>query len=242
LLLVLIAALLALSPARAKESKKPDAEKPNPAATPEQRKDKWWQDRHGGFVARAKKGDVNVVFIGDSITHDWEGKGKEVWKKNFEPLKAANFGIGGDQTSHVLWRITKGKELEGISPKAFVVMIGTNNMGHQTAKQIAGGVKAIVGELKKQKPKAQILLLAIFPRDAMPGTANRKKIAETNKILAKLADKQVHYLDIGDKFLDKKGVLSKDIMPDALHLSEKGYGIWADAINDKLKKLVDSEK
>src|SRR5207248_1459545 len=177
-------------------------------------------------------GDVDVLFLGDSITQGWEGNGREVWKENFEPLKAANFGIGGDQTQHVLWRITEGKELEGIDPKAAVLMIGTNNIGSDSAEQIAEGVKAIVAELRKQKPRMKVLLLGVFPRSG-PGVAKEDKVCPADKLqpkvrainerLAKLDDgKDVKYLDIGDKFLDQSGGLPREIMPDLLHLSAKG--------------------
>jgi lysophospholipase L1-like esterase len=219
----------------------------NPAAKPLPRKDAWWMNRHDTFVKRAAKGDAEVVFLGDSITHGWEGNGKKVWAEVFAPMKAVNFGIGGDQTGHVLWRITEGKELEGITPKAAVIMIGTNNIGGHTAEQIAGGVKAIVDTLRKQKPNIKILLLAVFPRagkridrGAKGATAEelQPKVGKINAILAKMDDgKAVFYKDIGGKFLDKEGGLSKAIMPDYLHLSEKGYRIWADAIKADVEKL-----
>jgi lysophospholipase L1-like esterase len=209
---------------------------------------KWWLARHEGFAARAKKGDVDVVFLGDSITHGWEGGGKAVWKKHFEPLKAVNFGIGGDQTGHVLWRITRGKELEGINPKAFVLMIGTNNMGANregairggdSAAHIAEGIEAIVKELRRQKPDAQVLVLGIFPRAASAEAPARAKIKEVNKQIAKLADgKKILYLDIGARFLDKDGALHKEIMPDYLHLTPRGYEVWAEAIEPTLKKML----
>src|SRR5262249_12611506 len=179
-----------------------------------------------------------VLFLGDSITQGWGGA-KEVWEKSFGPLKPANFGIGGDQTQHVLWRITEGKELEGIQPKSIVLMIGTNNMGGNLPEQIADGVTAIVKELNKQRPKAKVLLLGIFPRSAKPTDAVRDKIKLVNERIAKLDDgKQVYYLDIGAKFLDKDGNLTKEIMPDYLHLSKQGYQIWADAILPKLQELL----
>src|SRR5205814_1275689 len=107
-----------------------DDKKPShTAVTPVPREQAPWVKRHKAFLERAKQGDVDVLFLGDSITQGWEGAGKQVWKDHFEKLKAANFGIGGDQTQHVLWRITEGKELEGIHPKVIVLMIGTNNMG-----------------------------------------------------------------------------------------------------------------
>jgi lysophospholipase L1-like esterase len=195
--------------------------------------------RHQRFLERAKKGNVEVLFLGDSITQGWEGGGKDAWKKTFEPLKAANFGIGGDRTQHVLWRITEGKELEGISPKAAMLMIGTNNMGSNSATEIADGVKAIVSELRHQKPHMKILVLGIFPRSAKASDPVREKIKTANKSIAKLDDgKNVKYLDIGDKFLEPDGSLSKDIMPDYLHLSKKGYQIWTDAVTPTLEGML----
>jgi lysophospholipase L1-like esterase len=196
--------------------------------------------RHKQFLAIAKKGGVEVLFLGDSITEAWEGAGREAWKKAFEPLKAANFGIGGDQTGHVLWRLTEGQELEGITPKVAVLMIGTNNSGRDSAKQIAAGIKLIVKTIKEKSPTTKVLLLGIFPRGAKAETDIRKKLANVNKIIAKLDDggKTVKYLDIGAKFLEEDGSLSKSIMPDYLHLSPRGYEIWAEAVTPTLKEML----
>lgn len=207
----------------------------NPAAKPLNRDN----ERHKQFLKIVAKGDADVIFLGDSITQGWEGAGKKVWAETFSPLKAVNLGIGGDQTGHVLWRITEGKELEPLTPKAAVIMIGTNNMGGHSPEQIAGGVKAIVEELRKQKPNMKILLLGIFPRSAKAADAIREKVKATNVIIAKLDDgKHVFYRDIGEKFLEKDGTLEKKIMPDLLHLSPEGYQIWADAIKDDVQKLT----
>jgi len=211
----------------------------NAAVKPNQRKDKGAVQRHEAFVERAKKGDVDVLFLGDSITQGWEGAGKEVWSKEFGQLKPANFGIGGDRTEHVLWRITEGKELEGIHPKAIVLMIGTNNMGSNSAEQIAEGVTAIIKELNHRLPHTKVLLLGIFPRSPKATDTFRAKIKDCNERIAKLDEgKLVRYLDIGGKFLESDGSLSKNIMPDYLHLSQKGYQIWADAIKEDLGKLL----
>lgn len=194
--------------------------------------------RHKQFLEIAKKGGVEVVFIGDSITQGWGNNA--AWKKNFEPLKAANFGISGDQTGHVLWRITEGGELDSIKPKVAVIMIGTNNTGGHSAEQIAGGIKLIVETIHKKTPDTKVLLLGVFPRSAKADAPARKKITEINKIISTLdnSSKGVRYLDIGEKFLDKEGNLPKDIMPDYLHLSAKGYEIWADAITPTLKEML----
>jgi lysophospholipase L1-like esterase len=223
-------------------------DKKNPAATPAPR-DKGWVSRHEGFVAIAKKGDVDVLFLGDSITDGWRGKdtklnrgGKEVWDKAFAPLKAANFGIGGDQTQHVLWRIQNG-ELDGIKPKVAVLMIGTNNLGGHSAEQIADGITAIVRTVHEKSPQTKVLLLAIFPRGTKAGNPQRQKIDKINAIIAKLDNgKDVKYLDIGQKFLKEDGELTKEIMYDALHLTTPGYQIWADAITPTLQTLLKGDE
>ena len=203
--------------------------------------------RHKQFLKVVEKGEGDVIFLGDSITQGWEGAGKKAWAESFAPLKPVNLGIGGDQTGHVLWRITEGKELDPIKPKVAVIMIGTNNTGAHSAENIAGGIKAIVAELQKQKPDMKILLLGVFPRaggiakeeTVAPADKLNKKIGAINEIIAKLADeKKVFYKDIGAKLLNKDGGLERKVMPDLLHLSEEGYSIWAKAIEDDVKKLL----
>lgn len=193
---------------------------------------------HDRFVKIAQEGTAQLVFLGDSITAGWNGK-KEIWDKAFGAYKPANFGIGGDRTQHVLWRITHG-ELDGIKPKAVVLMIGTNNSGSDPAEGIAKGVTAIVETIRAKQPQAKILLLAVFPRGEKPSpNPGREKLAKVNEIIAKLHDGQnIHFLDIGAKFLQPDGSISKEIMPDFLHLSAAGYQIWADAISPKLAELM----
>lgn len=196
---------------------------------------------HEKFVSIAKEGKAQLVFLGDSITAGWAGSGKEVWPKAFGQYTPANFGIGGDRTQHVLWRIQNG-ELEGIKPKAVVLMIGTNNVGADPAEGIAKGVTAIVETIRAKQPQAKILLLAVFPRGDKPtgklGAAN-EKLKQVNAIIAKLDDgKNVFFLDIGSQFPQPDGALTKEVMPDFLHLSPAGYQIWADAIGPKLAELM----
>ncbi|HUY35099.1 MAG TPA: platelet-activating factor acetylhydrolase IB subunit [Pirellulales bacterium] len=205
---------------------------------PVPRDEKWWTDRNDQFNARAKQGDVDVIFLGDSITHGWEGKeAQPIWDKYFAPRKAMNAGIGGDRTQHVLWRLDHGN-IDGIKPKLAVIMIGTNNSGSDSSEDIAAGIKAIVEKLRKALPETKILILGIFPRGPNADDAKRKTNIGANEIVKKLDDgKQVHYLDISDKFLEPDGTLSKEIMPDLLHLSQRGYQIWAEAIDGKLAEL-----
>jgi lysophospholipase L1-like esterase len=198
--------------------------------------------QHEAFVAIAKKGEAQVVFLGDSITAGWNGQ-KALFDKEYAQYKAANFGIGGDQVQHVLWRVENG-EFEGIKPKAVVLMIGTNNSGSalHTPEMIANGIKKIIDGIHQRSPDTKVLLLAIFPRGEKedpktnPGRAKNQAV---NAIIAKFDDgKKVHYFDIGQKFLKPDGVLTVDIMKDRLHLTPAGYQIEADAIREKLASLV----
>jgi lysophospholipase L1-like esterase len=210
------------------------------------------EKRHESFNIISKQGEAQLVFLGDSITHGWEGKGKAIWTKEWAPLKAANFGIGGDRTEHVLWRLENGN-FDGLKPKAIVVMIGTNNTGHQgrpqkelngavyecSAEQTAEGIKAILGQLRKKCPDAKILVLGIFPRGADKNDKFRQQNEATNAIVKGFADGQkVFFLDVGAKFLESDGTLSKTIMPDLLHPNEKGYQIWSDAIKADVLALL----
>jgi beta-glucosidase len=211
------------------------------AVTPAPRDNNWIKNRHEKInqEIKSKQGDVSLLFIGDSITDAWSGPGKEQWEKRFAPRKAVNLGIGGDRTQHVLWRLENGN-IEGIKPKAAVLMIGTNNSNRNdhTAEEIADGIKAIVAKLRKELPETKILLLAIFPRGEKPNP-QREKNAKASKLASEVADgKMVHYLDIGEKFLEADGTISRDIMPDRLHLSPKAYEIWADAIEPKVAELM----
>lgn len=195
---------------------------------------------HEKYVAQAKEGKARLVFLGDSITAGWVRQ-PAIWEKAFGAYDPVNFGIGGDRTQHVLWRIENG-ELEGIKPRAVVLMIGTNNAGVDPAEDIARGITAIVETIRTKQPQAKILLLAVFPRGEKPtgkmGVAN-EKLKQVNAIIQKLDDgKMVHFLDIGGKFPVIDGNLSAEAMPDFLHLSESGYQIWADAIGEKLGELM----
>jgi lysophospholipase L1-like esterase len=196
-----------------------------------------WMARHEKFNERIKQGRVDLLLIGDSITQGWEGNGKDAWAKYYDKRNAVNLGIGGDRTEHVLWRLDNGN-VDGISPKAAVLMIGTNNAGSNSAEEIGAGIQAIVKKLREKLPQTKVLILAVFPRGEQPGPV-REKNAEASKIASQLADgKMVYFLDIGDKFLSPDGSLSKDIMPDFLHLSPAGYEIWAASIEPKVVELM----
>ena len=200
-----------------------------------------WKNRQDLLNKRASEGGkkAQLIFIGDSITEGWEGAGKEVWAENYAKYDAINLGIGGDRTQHVLWRLDNGN-IDGLNPKAAVVMIGTNNSNGEdnTADQIAEGIRAIVQKLRTKLPETKILLCAIFPRGENVNP-QRGKILQVNQIVHKLADGQnVLWVDFGHKFIDDGGHIPRDIMPDYLHLSKAGYQIWADSIRNPLARAL----
>ena len=196
--------------------------------------------RHEGFVEIAKKGNIDLLLHGDSITDWWvqNDENRLVFEKYFGGYRTANFAIAGDRTEGVLWGLRNG-EGQGFQPKAVMLMIGTNNMNANTAPEIAEAIGAIVVELRRSFPQAKILLVAIFPR-SVPGDPIRDRIAEANKIISRLDDqKSVFYLDIGAKFLDANGVfLPNAFRPDNLHPAAGGYEIWGQAVQAKLAELM----
>ncbi len=231
-----------------------DAPKVNTALVPVPQGGANYQTVHQRLVEQAKAGGIDVLFVGDSITDFWIGvssgraTGKEVWDKYFAPLNAADFGYNADRTQHVLWRLQNG-EGQGFSPKAIVLMIGTNNLGvarrgvansplRNSIPEAVEGVTAVVKELRKDFPGAKILLLGIFPRD--DDQLAKQQIPLANKELAKLDDQQhVFFLDITQNFLGPDGNLNPDAFgADKLHPTAKGYQIWADAIQEPLAKLL----
>ena len=194
-----------------------------------------WIARFGGNLDKLKSGPYDFIMDGDSITDNWQGPGQAVLKARYGAIKTADFGIGGDRVEHVLWRLQHG-ELAGQDPKLIMLMIGTNN-GGEDPQEIADGIKLLLNEYETQCPDAHILLLGVFPRAALATEPVRAWISKINAIISTYDDgKRVTYLDIGAKFLQPDGTLTKEIMPDFLHPSAKGYEIWADAVQPVIDK------
>ena len=217
----------------------------NLAALPEGRfettgKFGWWPARHAAKLAETKAGGGDILFLGDSITQNWETAGKAVWEQHYAGRTAANYGFGGDSTQHVLWRLDHG-EFDGLKPKVCVLHIGTNTARHGdfTPAQIAEGIRAVLDRLAVKCPQTQVLLLAIFPRDADATGEMRRKCEAVNALLPALADgKRVHFLNLNAAFLQPDGTLTRAIAPDLLHLSATGYERWATAMAPKLNELL----
>lgn len=246
-ILLALLLVLAINPLPAQSTANDAASRrANPAIIPVSREG-GSTNRQAQVLQRAKDnpGPCDIAFIGDSITQGWEGEkgGKNVWQRYYGKRKCLNFGVGGDRTEHVLWRLEQG-QVSGIRPKAVVLMIGTNNSNKNkdgteqySEAEILEGVQAIVKQLRTRLPETQVLVLGIFPRSPT-FSAQRGKLLQINQALARLADgKMIHYLDFGSQLIESDGSISKTIMPDSLHLSEAGYEVWARAIEPKLKEM-----
>jgi lysophospholipase L1-like esterase len=209
----------------------------NSAVTPVPRFALHWILRDEAMNQRALLGHVDLIFVGDSIVEHFTRQGKAVWDHYYAPRHALNLGISGDQTQHVLWRLEHGN-LEGITPKLAIVMIGQNNGGHNTGEEIAAGVTAIVQTLRAKLPGTKVLLLAIFPRRERP-TPERAVFATANQIIARLADGQmIFYLDVNGLFLRPDGSIPASLMADFEHPTPLGHRVWAEAIEPEVAALM----
>lgn len=204
-------------------------------------RDQPWNKRHAEYVARAAKGGINLLFLGDSITDDYRSVpgAWEFFQQRYGPYHPADFGIDGDHTQHLLYRIEAG-ECDHISPKVAVILIGTNNTADDSAKAIARGITACVQAAREKMPKTRILLLGLFPRGFSPMDNDKRPIIQkVNQLLAPLDNGDgVRFLNLYDRFLEPDGTLRKDVMYDGLHPSLKGYHIWADAMQPLLDEMM----
>ena len=203
-----------------------------------------WMDQHQDINKIAKQGEIELVFIGDSITQSWGGSGRQVgqaapqvWEQYYAKRKAVNFGISGDGFRNVLWRIENGN-LDGINPKVVVLHIGTNDLARYQPQRIARGIEQIVLRIEERRQRAKILLMGIFPRGATADDPMRIKANQVNKLLQQIADnRKTFYLDIGEHFINQAGkALDSHYRDDFLHLSPEGYQSWATAIEPFLVK------
>lgn len=198
--------------------------------------EKWWS-RHQAMNARAKQGNVDLIYIGDSIVASWKWDGEPVWNHYYASRNGMVLGISGDRTEQVLWRLQNGN-IDGMSPKLAVVMIGQNNGPFNTGEEIAAGVAAIVRTLREKLPATKVLVLAIFQRREKP-TPERAVLAGANEIISKLADgRHVFYLDINHLFVRPDGTIPASLMPDFEHPNEEGHRVWAAAIEPMVAKLM----
>lgn len=200
----------------------------------------WWVPRHEEKLEDSGRENTRLLFLGDSITQGWENAGEEIWNHHYAKYGSFNLGFSGDRTENVLWRLQNG-QVEGMSPKLTVLMIGTNNTGHRqdSPECTARGIEVILRELKERLPDTRILLLAIFPRGETPDHPLRELNEEINAKISAFADEQrVFFLNINNAFLDEEGRLPEAIMPDMLHPNTYGYEIWAEEMGPTLRLLL----
>ena len=205
---------------------------------------------HAQLLAKAKQGGIDLYFEGDSITRRWGATDYPDlladWNRNFHGWNAADFAWGGDQTQNILWRLTNG-ELDGVNPKVVVLLAGTNNLGNPSspeeanaeAADITRGVEAIVHTIRNKAPAAKIIVMGIFPRNDRMSLL--PVIDRINSNLSRLADgAAIRYLNINSKLAARDGTLFEGMMNahDKLHPTEKGYQVWADALNPVLTELL----
>jgi lysophospholipase L1-like esterase len=215
------------------------------SASVEKKGDAKFLPLHESFLKRAKVGPIGLLFLGDSITERWSNA-PQVWEKYYGQYQPANFGISGDHTEHVIWRIENG-ELDGIHPRVVVFMLGTNNTASNTAEEIAAADRKIVELIRKKAPETKVLLLAIFPRGPRKnpngsiddGVKRMEIIRAANAELAKLDDgAHVRFLDITSAFVGLDGKIPNTLMPDQLHPNAAGYEAWARAMQPLLDSML----
>lgn len=211
-----------------------------PATDPVAVEANWWKQRHEHLSKNLKNNPCDLLFVGDSITQGWEGAGKDTWNKIYAPLNAANFGISGDRTEHILWRMQDSKLETPRPPKVCVIHIGTNNTGHykakQSAEETAKGITLIAKKLKERFPKTNVLILEIFPRGKNAEDSLRIHNEKINTLLRKTKLSGAKVININKAFLNKDGTFKEGFTGDHLHLSPKGYETWAEALAPHLKR------
>ena len=178
----------------------------------------------------------DLVMLGDSITHGWEGEGREVWQRRFLGYRVLDIGFSGDRVQNQLWNAAYGGLLDGYRTGLMMLLVGTNN-AKDSAEDTAEGIRKLIGVMRRKQPAAKILLVAIFPRGREPNTEIRVRNTKVNEIIRGFADGEtVLWVDFTDRLVDADGRVPKDILYDFTHPTAKGYAIWADAILPYLEK------
>jgi lysophospholipase L1-like esterase len=217
------------------------------------RTDRNSQIAHEQLLEKAKQGGMDIYFAGDSITRRWGTSDAayreflENWRRNFFGWNAANFGWGADTVQNILWRLVNG-ELDGVHPKVMVLLAGTNNLGAQvrsgvdetTVQEVAGGIRAILDVMRQKAPGATVILTGVTPRrDRDGGVSLTPTIDAINDRVAALADgRRVRYISINSRLTGADGALRDGVTVDGLHLSVRGYQIWADALKPLFTELL----
>ncbi|MBN2116448.1 MAG: hypothetical protein JW730_07755 [Anaerolineales bacterium] len=202
---------------------------------PVMRTDEHFIQKHTSILELGNKEAVQVIFLGDSLTRRWEDN-IDLWNKYFSAYNAANFGVGGDCLENIKWRILNG-ELDGIDPKAIIILAGTNNLDKDSEETIVNGIREIAEIIRHKLKNTKLVILGLLPRNANEAGINyARKIGRINRQLDSLyANTEITYRDIGTDLVNEQGEVSDTIMPDGLHLNSNGYEI----IGPKLRGILD---
>lgn len=207
-----------------------------PTPLPDSQGDNRWMSLHERFVSEAKEREADVIFIGDSLIQQM--KNYEVWKKLFEPLHSLNFGIGGDQTQHVLWRVQNG-ELDGFSPRIAVLLVGTNNHDH-SAPEVASGILAVVEAIQQRQEKCHVIVVELPPRGKLPNKL-RDKLQVVNRTVSDKLDgmDRATFLSVDwSSWVGDGGEISHLDMYDYLHFTLRGYEKLCEPLAEEIQNIL----
>ena len=226
-----------------------DDYKKHPIDVPVQRNDghtRAYLNRHNSILGKIKHNEskhFDIVFCGDSITHNWNREptkkevfGKKVWDAEFADMKVLNCGFGGDRVETLHWRLANG-ELEGYTADKICLLIGTNNR-QDTSEDISNGIKALVKRIRETRPEAKLVLMTILPRnDIHPPKVTPEIIARVrgaNPLIESWAKDMegVVILNLDNDLTNPDGTLRNELFLDGIHLNEAGYRIWAQRIKE----------
>ena len=204
---------------------------------------RWWLSRvaAGRAAVVHSKGELDLVMLGDSITHFWEQKCPESWTVFTNGMRVANFGCAGDKVANATWMAENGA-LDGLRTKAVSILIGTNDNSSDASdpKEVAGRIEHLVGIVRAKQPNAKIILHAIFPRGRSANDAKhiaaRKRNEATNAIVSAFAakDGNIVFVDLTERWLGPDGFVPKALMADGIHPTAEGYAIWGDCLRRAL--------
>ncbi len=211
-----------------------------------------WEKRHAMILKQVEKNQYDIVFIGDSITHFWEGSsgadyGSAVWKKYYGNRRVLNLGYGFDRTQNVLWRLDSG-ELFNQSPRIIITNIGTNQFSvtekHplDTPEDAAAGIIAVAGKLRKMFPEICLVFMSVFPRGRESTSPFREMISSTNAIVREQLEgkKNIEVIDLTSEFLLPDGTIREECFQrDLTHLAVPGYEIWAAAVEPLIRRALE---
>lgn len=197
--------------------------------------DRRWMAMHQRFVSEARESEPEILWIGDSIIQRLINS--NIWERSFCQMHSLNFGVSGDRTENLLWRIENG-ELEGLAPKVIVLLVGTNNYD-DTAEDTATAIQTICSTIRDKQPQAYLVVLSLLPRGHEPNPL-RERNAKINELIGEYlkGNSRAQLINIDPGFVQADGTISHHDMLDFLHLTQKGYDRAFEPVNDLLQQLM----